>query len=101
MDNQINSFPTGEAPKESKGAMIGAIIIVILLILGGLYVLSNRRQTTPINVDETVVNPTTTINPNPTLASDENTAKLEADIDADLKALDADMSAMETEVGGF
>ncbi len=37
----MNQFPIADSP--SKGPMLGIVIIVILIILGGLYILSARR----------------------------------------------------------
>ena len=38
-NNPMNS------PEKSNGAIIGAIIIIVLLIVGGLYVMNTRQKT--------------------------------------------------------
>ena len=38
----MNNFPIGDA-KPSKGPVLGTIIIVILIIIGGIYIISSRR----------------------------------------------------------
>ncbi|MBI4136144.1 MAG: hypothetical protein HY481_01125 [Candidatus Vogelbacteria bacterium] len=39
-DNQMNQFPIADKP--SRGPMLGIVIIIILIILGGIYILSSR-----------------------------------------------------------
>lgn len=48
-----NTTITPEGEKSSKGALIGTIIIIILLILGGIYMAKNRggNGTADINID--------------------------------------------------
>jgi len=36
----MNQFPIADSP--SKGPMLGIVIIIILIILGGIYILSSR-----------------------------------------------------------
>lgn len=38
----MNQFPIAEQP--SKGPMLGIVIIVILIILGGIYILASRDK---------------------------------------------------------
>jgi hypothetical protein len=67
------------APQKSNGALVGSIIIVIILILGGIYLLKNSvRQP---------VEPT-----NDLAAEDQNLAEVEGELDSmDLENLDSDI----------
>lgn len=95
----MNSFPTNDANKESKGAMIGTIIIIILLIIGGFYVLANRRAEAPIPLPEEETGAVDTTNT--TIVSNDETAVMQAELDAEIKAMEAEMQAMEAEIGRF
>ncbi|MEX0918975.1 MAG: hypothetical protein WDZ85_03380 [Candidatus Paceibacterota bacterium] len=76
-----NSFGNGPAMKESKGPTIGIIIIILILVLGGLYVLFGREGGLP--TDE----------------NGQTEALLEQDSSTELDAIEAD--ALNTELEGL
>lgn len=79
--------------------MIGTIIIVILLILGGLYVLANRRAENPdLNQNMPGAGENGGMMGNSNEATDANAARVEAEMEAELAAMEAEMTAMEAEL---
>lgn len=83
-----------QPPKEGRGAMIGSIIVILILIAGAIYYFSSTATTsTPTPVTPTVEEITT---PAPVTPSDETTSQLQqqgssdniADIEADAAATD-------------
>ncbi|MDO8471212.1 MAG: hypothetical protein Q7S49_01230 [bacterium] len=79
--NNVNAG-TGEGGGGLSGPIIGAIVILAIIILGGLYFWNQRAgKGTPI--DETS-----------TESSLDETAAIEADLDAiDIESLDAELNA--------
>lgn len=63
-------------PQQKNGALVGSVIIVLILIIGGIYMWQNRPE-------EKVA---------PVPASADDTANIEAEIDAmDLESLDEEI----------
>jgi hypothetical protein len=67
-----------EPTKKSNGALIGAIVIILILILGGWYVWQSKVET-PATGDETLTEENDELN---TLENDLNTA--DTDIEANV-----------------
>ena len=94
----MNQFPMAE--KSSKGALFGTIIIILLIILGGIYILASRQDGTPSDIpaDETPANTTTDANGQPVTSfttTAENTSV--ADLEAEATGLGADLGALDLE----
>ena len=102
MDQINQSEIVGGPEKQSKGPTISAVIIVIILILGGAYLLlskpdvpagDNLESADVQNGTGTGENSLTT-NPDPTDVSD-----LESDLETESPAfLDEDLGALESEL---
>lgn len=45
-DTSINNFPMGDKP-QSRGPLLGTIVIVLIIIVGGIYIASSRRAEVP------------------------------------------------------
>ena len=97
----MNNFPIAEKP--SKGPILGTIIIVLLIIIGGIYILSSRKApVAPVGPEVTPTDTTTgatPTNPAPTTDNqfttppntDVSALEQEANgLGADLKTLDQD-----------
>ena len=109
-DNTINNFPINDKP--SKGPVLGTIIIVLIIIIGGIYIIASKRgDNAPVvpPTDETPIDGTVpTGSPTPDNAPvssgpadvDSNQAALSglASVESDLAASEADLKSLETEV---
>ncbi|MCX6735739.1 MAG: hypothetical protein NTZ13_01520 [Candidatus Parcubacteria bacterium] len=115
MENEnITPAPQGSPviqPKESKpmGALIGAIIIVLLLLVGGVYVWSTRIQpqiTAPkdeqllpddntIALEQSATEPDTMIDTLNSQSSSDEVTSIEADLNAtDLNSIDKELQSI-------
>ncbi|MEK7585006.1 MAG: hypothetical protein AAB455_00585 [Patescibacteria group bacterium] len=95
-EQQMNQFPMAE--KSSKGALFGTIIIILLIILGGIYILASRTPS-DVPADETPANTTTDANGQPVTSfttTAENTSV--ADLEAEATGLAADLGSLDQEV---
>jgi len=97
MDNLNSPFPP-TSPRESRGPVIGIVVIIILLILGGILWQSKKAIEQPWEI-------TTPEGELMTLPNDEsgmstNLNDIEADLSAtDLSDLDASLNQLNTELG--
>ncbi len=114
MENEnVTPMPQGNPivpQKESKpmGALIGAIIVIILLIAGGIYVWSTRIQpqiTAPENaqtvadntaaLEESATAPDTMIDTLTSQSSSDEVTSIEADLNAtDLNSIDKELQSI-------
>jgi hypothetical protein len=99
MDNLGNNLGTPNMipDKETKGPMVGIIVIIILLVIGGIYLWQSRTAPEVINITSTSTDPTTQ-----QLGSQSTSVNLE-DIEADVNNtnfddLDAELDEIETEL---
>ncbi len=90
----MSDTPSPMPQEESKGSLIGSVIIVLILIIGAVYLYFNRN-TTPITPEPTPSEEMGT--PEPVAPSDDvSTLEMDAsstqtaDLDASLDALDKD-----------
>lgn len=99
--NQTQPAPglTNPEPQttSSRGVLVAIILVIILVVLGIIYILGSKPdfkdkpQAVAPSATETAPIPTAEVTlPAPTTA--EEAAKLQADIDADLKDLDTELS---------
>lgn len=92
-----------EMPTEEKstGAIIGAIIVVVLLVIGGLYFLGQKMAGEKVlpTPEEIAAEPDTTTEALQTQGTSDEIDAIEADLGADLGDLDAEMANIEAELG--
>lgn len=78
----MNQFPITDKP--SKGPVLGIVIIIILIILGGIYILTSRQPAeapSPLDANAPIVE----------LVPDLTDLEIEAqDLNNDLESLDQD-----------
>ncbi len=105
-DTSMNNFPIADKP--SRGPLLGTIIIVLIIIIGGIYIMASRKDTPTVPptdqpdtttgttpIDQTSATPTS-VAPN----ADTQAAAL-AGLDAvqgDLTAIETDLKSLETEI---
>ena len=94
----MNNFPIGDKPS-SKGPMLGTIIIVILIIIGGIYIISSRRDGETVLPPGGVPADTTPIEQSgtPTGVIPTGTDNQAAVLDG-LKSVEADLNSSETDL---
>ena len=102
-DTSMNNFPIGEKP--SKGPLLGTIIIVLLIVIGGIYIVSSRRGETPAPTDGLP-----TDQPNPvsgTVDNGDNTVPIGTAIGNEtnalngLNAIEGDINSSETDLNNL
>jgi len=80
-EEQMNQFPITDKP--SKGPVLGIAIIIILIVLGGIYILTSRKPAeapSPLDIPD---------NQDVQLVPDLTDLEMEAQsLDSDLQALD-------------
>lgn len=96
MDNLGTSIPSG---KESKGPIVGIVVIIVLLILGGVYLWQAQTPVeAPINNNGTATT-TATSTDLETMGTSTDPADLEAEAKAtDLNELEANLDEVSAEV---
>ena len=97
---QTQSTQSEEQPSEgSKGALIGSVIVVVLIIAGGIYIFLNRPTPAQLPPEEiTDAEDTALDNLNSQSNSDE-LSDIEADVNnTDLENLDAELENIEQEL---
>lgn len=100
-DNSINNFPINDKP--SKGPILGTVIIVLIIIIGGIYIITSKSGEAPIipPTDNAPIDtpPPATLTPPPT-GAEANQAALAGlgSVESDLNASEADLQILETEV---
>lgn len=99
MDNIGNNLGTPNMipDKETKGPMVGIIVIIILLVIGGIYLWQSRTAPEVINITSTSTDPTTQ-----ELGIQSTSVELE-DIEADVEStnldnLDSELDSIEAEL---
>lgn len=86
-ENNINTEET--KPENGKGATVGAIIIVLLLVIGGAYVFSQSQSGPEANQTEELS----------TQSSSTEIADIEADLEnTNLEDLDRELEEIEAEL---
>ena len=99
MDNIGNNLgtPNMTPDKETKGPMVGIIIIIILLVVGGIYLWQSRTSPEVINITSTSTDPAT--QQLGTQSTSVNLEDIEGDINAtNLNDLAAELDDIETEL---
>jgi hypothetical protein len=82
---------------ESKGALIGAIIVILILVIGGVYVLSSKsgweglENETATTTDEVVVEET--------LATSSAISDIETDLQTETDSIDKDLEKLDKGAG--
>lgn len=92
---------TPEMPKgeKSTGAIIGTIIIVVLLVIGGLYFLSQRTDKIPATPEEILAEPDTATEVLEAQGTSDELADIEADAEStDFGELDMELDDIEAEL---
>ncbi len=76
--------------KKSNGALVGSVIIIILLVIGGVYLISNAKQG---RFERSNVQDTGTGTAADTLSSSDDISDIEADLgtNAEFDSLDKDL----------
>jgi len=84
-----NTMPSMEPKEKSGGALIGSIIIIVILVLGGIYLISKsqmRDSTLPAEdqtgVDTTGAEATAGIEISPNLSTSDDLNSIEADLNS-------------------
>lgn len=84
MENATGNTATG--PAKSNGALVGSIIIVIILILGGIYLLRNNMSEPAMPTNDLAENTQNTE------SEDQNLGEVEAELQSmDFESLDSDI----------
>jgi hypothetical protein len=88
MDNNTMMNPQ----PEGNGPLVGIVIIVLVLLIGGIYLVTSQKQDGDVNIDDLA-----------TTTEQMSTSTSYEDIEADLEAttfnsLDADLNALEEEI---
>ena len=96
--------------KSGKGPIIGAVIIIIILIIGGLYVWKNSSLSIPDETGTVGKNeagtaiemlPDGSLNALESQSSADDLGSIEADVlNTDFSNLDEELGVIETELGG-
>ncbi|MEK7478126.1 MAG: hypothetical protein AAB645_02045 [Patescibacteria group bacterium] len=73
----ISSFSPETNP--SKGPLVGAVIIIILLIIGGIYVINSKQGSLDVSPTPTPT-PSASEEPTPSLSSSTNLNDVEKDL---------------------
>lgn len=93
----ISSFSPDQNP--SKGPLVGAVIIIILLIIGGIYVINSKQGGTGTEATPTPTE-TVTAEPTPSLSDSTDINDVEKDLgSAGTADLDASLKDMNSGLG--
>ena len=94
----MNQFPIAE--KTSKGPTFGIIIIVLLIIIGGIYILTSRsNETSPAGDTPPIDSPAggsgygETVTPAPVAPAPQDVS----DLEAEAEALETDLGTLDQE----
>jgi len=104
-DDKMEASVKMPAPEKHTGGLVGAIVIVIILVVGGLYYWGkqvNENQTTvdeSMTAEEIVSIPDEKTEALGTQGSSDEVLDIEADLDAtDLEGLEAELDAIDQEL---
>jgi len=100
--NTANETPMQEnAPKEkSAGGVISTIIIVVIILIGAVYLFTSREPAPTMTPEEIVASPDAQMEALLEQSTSDDITAIEEDLDTtDLEGLDAELEAIEAELG--
>ena len=71
-----NTMP--DAPKKSNGALIGAIIVILILVIGGIYLINENQKEDKLLLEENIE----MMQPNQDLSESDDLDSIEADLNS-------------------
>ncbi len=91
-EQQQNNMNMGTENKNSNGPIIGVIVILVIIILGGLYLWSQRTDDVMMEDDSMMID--RTVESIKMQSEADDTTSIEADLDAtDVENLDSEINA--------
>ena len=86
--------------RESKGPVVGIVVIIVLLILGGVYLWQSKSVELPLNTSPTTDTGDELTNQLSNQGSSSNPEEITADVNAtNLDGLDKELNQIGTELG--
>lgn len=97
----MENLGTLSPERESKGPVIGIVVIIVLLILGGVYLWQSKSVEVPVNTGDQTTGSTDQLTTElSTQGSSTNPQDIEADVNAtNLNGIDQELNQIGAELG--
>ncbi len=97
----MENLGTLSPERESKGPVVGIVVIIVLLILGGVYLWQSKSTEVPVNTDDQTASTTDEMTQQlSNQGSSTNPKDIEADVNAtNLDGIDKELNQIGNELG--